>query len=72
MKTRICKRCKTNEAEKGSLNCEKCNKRNSEVTLKKMLASNAEIIKKSECAAAYGGLGSELESGNMNYEAYYI
>ena len=31
---RTCKRCKTNEAEEGSLNCEKCNERNRKYTAK--------------------------------------
>ena len=74
---RTCKRCKTNEAEKGSLNCEKCNERNRKRTAKMIADSKAKklhipVVSKSLADYdAYGGLGSELESGHMNYDAYY-
>lgn len=75
MKT--CKRCKTNKAEKGSTLCNKCIERNKKYNAKlianiKAKNSCVSIINKSLASYdAYGGLGSELESGNMNYDAYY-
>ena len=33
--------------------------------------TDKETKKKNKPTDAYGGLGSELESGNMNYDAYY-
>ena len=73
---RTCKRCKTNEAVKGSLNCEKCNERNRKHTAKLITESKAKnlhipVVVKSLAYGAFGGLGSELESGHMNYDAYY-
>ena len=70
---RTCKRCKTNEAAKGSLNCEKCNEKNTKRTAKLIAESKAKnlhipVVSKS---LAFGGLGYELESGHMNYDAYY-
>ena len=41
---RTCKRCKTNEAEKGSLNCEKCNERNRKHTAKLTAESKAKNL----------------------------
>ena len=66
---RTCKRCKTNEAEKGSLNCEKCNERNRKHTAKMIADSKAKnlhipVVSKSLADYdAYGGLGNELETG---------
>ena len=66
---RTCKRCKTNEAEKGSLNCEKCNERNRNHTAKLIAESKAKnlhisVVSKSLAAyGAYGGLGNEWEKG---------
>lgn len=66
---RICKRCKTNEAVKGSLNCDKCNERNrkytatfiSEINLQKKHSS---VVGKSiNGYDAYGGLGREWDKG---------
>lgn len=70
---RTCKRCKTNEATNGSLVCEKCNERNKK-HIAILIAQNQSIhtAKKSLDYDAYGGLGSELESGHMNYNAYYF
>ena len=73
---RTCKRCKTNEAAKGSLNCEKCNEKNTKRTAKLIAESKAKNlhitnVSKSLAYGAFGGLGSELESGHMNYDAYY-
>lgn len=39
---RICKRCKSEEALKGSLNCEKCNERNTRVSNE--LSSDKKLI----------------------------
>ena len=66
---RNCKRCKTNEAVKGSLNCEKCNERNrkhtskltAESKVKKMYVPDDRISLDDYCA--YGGLGSEWDEG---------
>jgi hypothetical protein len=59
---RICKRCKTNEATKGSLNCEKCDERNRKHTAKLIAVCEVKIISKGvDCA--YGGLGNEWEKG---------
>lgn len=41
---RTCKRCKTNEAEKDSLNCEKCNERNRKHTAKLIAESKAKNL----------------------------
>ncbi len=66
---RTCKRCKTNEAEKGSLNCEKCNERNRKHTAKLTSESKAKnlhipVVGKSLADyGAYGGLGNEWETG---------
>lgn len=66
---RNCKRCKTNEAEKGSLNCEKCNERNDRHNAKLMAESkekNLHIPAGSKSLAnygAYGGLNNEWEKG---------
>lgn len=73
---RTCKRCETNEAVKGSLNCEKCNERNRKYTAKLTAESKTKnlhitVVSKSLADDAYGGLGFELESGHMNYDAYY-
>lgn len=66
---RTCKRCKTNEAEKGSLNCEKCNERNRKHTDKLIAESKAKklhipVVSKSlDNYDAYGGLGCEWDTG---------
>ena len=66
---RTCKRCATNEAVKGSLNCEKCNERNRKHTAKLTAESKAKnlhipVVSKSLADyGAYGGLGSEWEKG---------
>lgn len=66
---RTCKRCKTNEAVKGSLNCERCNEKNRKHTAKLIADGNAKnlhipaISKSLEDYGAYGGLGSEWEKG---------
>lgn len=74
---RTCIRCKTKEAVKGSKLCDKCKERNEKHNAKLItdrIAKNLHISVVSNSLAssdAYGGLGSELESGNMNYDAYY-
>lgn len=73
---RNCRRCKDSEAKKGSLNCKKCNERNRKHTAKLISESKAKdlhipVVSKSLAYGAYGGLGSELESGHINYDAYY-
>lgn len=64
---RNCKRCKANEAEKGSLNCEKCNERNDRHTAKLIAESkNLHIPAVSKSSAYYGdhgGFGSEWDKG---------
>lgn len=42
---RTCKRCKTNEAAKGSLNCEKCNERNRKHTANLIAESKAKQVR---------------------------
>lgn len=66
---RTCKRCKVNEAEKGSLNCKKCNEKNKKHTAKlaeenkaKKLHSS-DVIKSLANYGAYGGLGCEWDKG---------
>ena len=74
---RTCIRCKTKEAIKGSKLCEKCTERNKKYNAKLIADRKAKnlhisVVSKSLASSdAYGGLGSELESGNMNYDAYY-
>ena len=66
---RTCKRCKTNEAEKGSLNCKKCNERNERYNAKLLIESKVKnlhipVVSKSLANyEAHGGLGSEWEKG---------
>lgn len=66
---RTCKRCKTNEAVKGSSNCERCNERNRKHTAKLIADGKAKnlhtpVVSKSLADyGAYGGLGSEWETG---------
>ena len=66
---RNCKRCKNNEAEKGSLNCEKCNERNKKHTAKLLAESKAKkmhipaVSKSLDNYGAYGGLGCEWDTG---------
>ena len=61
---RNCKRCKDNEAEKGSLNCVKCNERNSIHTAKLISQNKAKKLhSKSSSYASHGGLGNEWEKG---------
>ena len=66
---RTCKRCKTNEAVKGSLNCEKCNDRNRKHTAKLTAESKAKklhtpVVSKSLADyGAYCGFGNEWEKG---------
>lgn len=74
---RACKRCKTNKAAKGLLNCKKCNEINKEHTAKLITDSKVKnlhipVVSKSLDYGAFGGLGSELESGHMNYDAYHF
>jgi len=74
---RTCIRCKTKEAVKGSKLCNKCIERNEKYNAKLIADRKAKnlhisVVSKSLVSYdAYGGLGSELESGNMNYDAYY-
>lgn len=66
---RKCKRCKTKEAVIGSLNCKKCNDRNTLHTanfVENLRAAKSEP--NCECNSnanygAYGGLGSEWDTG---------
>ena len=73
---RTCKRCKTNEAEKGSLNCEKCNERNRKHTAKLIAESKAKnlhipaVSKSLADYGAYGGLGREADRPGFDYSAY--
>ena len=66
---RNCRRCKSNEAEKGSLNCEKCNERNERHNAKLIAESKAKnlhipaVSKSLANYGAYGGLGNEWEKG---------
>lgn len=66
---RTCKRCKTNEAAKGSLNCKRCNERNRKYTAKLIADGKARnlhipVVGKSLAAyGAYGGLGREWDKG---------
>ena len=74
---RICVRCKTKEAVKGSKLCGKCIKRNERHNAKLIADRKAKklhisVVSRSLVSYdAYGGLVSELESGHMNYDAYY-
>lgn len=64
---RNCRRCKDSEAEKGSLNCEKCNERSER--------HNAKLIAESKSLAyygAYGGLGREADKAGFDYSAYHF
>jgi hypothetical protein len=75
-KMRICKRCRTNEAKKFSLNCEKCNERNRRYTAKLIAESNAKslhipVVSKSLVDyGAHGGLGNEWEKGVAGHLGY--
>ena len=66
---RNCNRCKNNEAEKGSLNCERCNERNERHNIKLIAENKAKnlhipVVSKSLVDyGAYGGLGNEWEKG---------
>ena len=73
---RTCKRCKTNEAVKGSLNCERCNERNRKHTDKSIAESKAKnlhmpVVSKSLAGyGAYGGLGKEMDKPGFDYSVY--
>ena len=70
---RTCKRCKSNESVKGSLNCEKCNERNIKHTAKmiadgKSKKMHIHVVSKSlDDYGAYGGLGSEWDKGEAGH-----
>jgi len=75
---RNCRRCKDNESEKGSLNCEKCNKRN-EMNNNKLLTEskikNLNILTINKSLAndsAYGGLGREADKPGFDYSVYHF
>lgn len=73
---RNCKRCKNNEAEKGSLNCEKCNERNERHNAKLLAESKAKnlhipaVSKSLADYGAYGGLGREVDKPGFDYSVY--
>lgn len=75
---RNCRRCKDNEAEKGSLNCEKCNERNERHNAKLIAenkAKNLHIPAVSKSLAnygAYGGLGRESDKPGFDYSVYHF
>jgi len=62
---RNCKRCKTNESIKGSLNCSSCDERNKRHTAKMIADSNAKVSYSKPLTeyGSYGGLGSEWDRG---------
>lgn len=69
---RNCKRCKSKEAEKCSLNCKKCNERNDKYNAK-LIAENTEKQLTEKPIAdyvAYGGLGMEMDKPGFNYSVY--
>jgi hypothetical protein len=55
---RNCKRCKTNESIKGSLNCSSCDERNKRHTAKMIADSNAKVSY-SKPLTEYGSLKIE-------------
>ena len=58
---RTCKICRSREAAKASLNCEKCNNK---VFKKTIIIPDTQFSRKSNTALeAYGGLGNEWETG---------
>lgn len=73
---RNCRRCKDNEAEKGSLNCEKCNERNERHNAKLIAESKAKnlhipaVSKSLANYGAYGGLGREADKPGFDYSVY--
>jgi len=75
---RNCRRCKDNEAEKGSLNCEKCNKRNERHNAKLIAESKAKnlhipaVSKSLADYGAYGGLGREDDKAGFDYSVYHF
>jgi hypothetical protein len=64
---RNCKRCKDNEAEKGSLNCKKCNERNERHNAK-LLAETPHTVSKS--SATYDELEREFDRPGFDYSVY--